>query len=159
MTLISMRNVRLAFGGPPVLEDVSLQIKEGERICLLGRNGAGKSSLLALIGEDQQPDSGVIERRQGLRTAILQQQIPKEMNGSVLETILGGLGAVGELISHYRNLSRKVDSGDENRGQELGAIHHDLGESDGMRLLRRIEELLVHLGLEKETPILGLPGA
>ena len=67
MTLISIRNVRLAFGGPPILEDVNLQVRAGERICLLGRNGVGKSTLLKLMAGEYQPDGGVVEFRQGMR--------------------------------------------------------------------------------------------
>jgi ATP-binding cassette subfamily F protein uup len=157
MTLISIRNVRLAYGGPPVLEDVSLQINAGERIGLLGRNGAGKSSLLALLA-GQEPDSGVVERRQGLRSALLSQQVPRPTSGTVLETILAGLGPVGDLLLRHRDQSREIDSGDTARGQELAAVQHALEEVDGTRRLRRIGEFLARLGLHGEEPVAGLSG-
>ena len=101
MTLISLRNVRLAFGGPPLLEDVSLQVKEGERIGLLGRNGAGKSTLLGLIAGDLRPDGGVIERRQGLRAALLPQRLPGALSGTVFEAAASGCHeASGETSRH-----------------------------------------------------------
>ncbi|MBN1141866.1 MAG: ATP-binding cassette domain-containing protein [Deltaproteobacteria bacterium] len=101
MTLISLRHISLAFGGPPLLEDVSLQIKEGERIGLLGRNGAGKSTLLHLIAGAQDPDGGVIERRQGLRTALLPQRLPGAWGGNVYETVAAGFQAqAGEPSGH-----------------------------------------------------------
>ena len=97
MILMSLRHIDLAFGGPSLLSDINLQINEGERICLLGRNGAGKSSLLRLIAGDQPPDSGVIDRRQNLRVALLPQELPTRLQGRVADIVSTGAGpAVGE---------------------------------------------------------------
>ena len=66
MALFSLRNVSLTFGGPRLLDQVSLQIEHGERLCLLGRNGEGKSTLLRLIRGEIEPDEGEFIRQQGL---------------------------------------------------------------------------------------------
>jgi len=92
MVLMSLRNIDLAFGGPPLLEDVSLQIHQGERICLLGRNGAGKSSLLRLIAGGQTADSGIVDRRQNLRTSLLPQELPTGLRGPVIDIVAAGCG-------------------------------------------------------------------
>ena len=65
MALLSLRNVSLAFGGPRLLDQVELQIEQGERLCLLGRNGEGKSTLLRLIRGEIEPDEGEVIRQQG----------------------------------------------------------------------------------------------
>src|SRR5690349_1661408 len=67
MPLLSLRGVCLAFGGPRLLDQADLQIEPGERVCLVGRNGEGKSTLLRLIQGELGPDEGTVERQQGLR--------------------------------------------------------------------------------------------
>ncbi len=84
MALISLNSVSLKFAGPPVLDSASLQIEEGERIGLLGRNGAGKTTILRLLEGSLAPDSGDVVRRPGLRVAMLQQDVPRDLNGPVL---------------------------------------------------------------------------
>ena len=71
MALFSLRNVSLAFGGPRLLDQVSLQIERGERLCLMGRNGEGKSTLLKLIRGEIEPDEGEFIRQQGLVVSLL----------------------------------------------------------------------------------------
>ncbi len=71
MALLSLRNVSLSFGGPRLLDQVELQIEPGERVCLLGRNGEGKSTLLRLIRGEIEPDEGEVIRQQGLRITLL----------------------------------------------------------------------------------------
>ena len=92
MALISLRNIKLAFGGPPILDDISLQIEKGERICLLGRNGTGKSTLLKLIAGELPPDAGALDRQQGLRIARLSQDVPQDLHGTIYETVAESLG-------------------------------------------------------------------
>jgi len=91
MALISLRDVSVAFGGPLLLDHVNLQIERGERVCLLGRNGAGKSTLMRLMHDDLAPDGGEIVRQQGLRVALLPQEVPRGLNGTVFDIVVGGL--------------------------------------------------------------------
>ena len=65
MSIIRLRNISVSFGGPAILQNISLSIDVGERVCLLGRNGMGKSTLMKVIAGDIVPDSGEIERQQG----------------------------------------------------------------------------------------------
>ena len=95
MALIDVKNVTLALGGPPVLDGVSLRIEKGERICLLGRNGEGKSTLLRLLAGAIKPDSGEIIRQAGLRVGRLQQELPAGLSGTVTEIVAGGFPAAG----------------------------------------------------------------
>ena len=81
MALLSLRGVSLAFGGPRLLDQVDLQIEPGERLCLLGRNGEGKSTLLRLIRGEIEPDEGTIIRQQGLRITRLPQDVPAGHGG------------------------------------------------------------------------------
>src|SRR5271166_1916239 len=92
MALLSLRNLSLAFGGPKLLDQAELQIELGERICLLGRNGEGKSTLLRLIRGEIEPDEGQVIRQQGLRIARLPQDVPREQTGTVADQVAEGLG-------------------------------------------------------------------
>ncbi len=91
MALISLQDVSLGFGGPRLLEEVNLQIEQGEWVGLLGRNGMGKSTLLKLVNGDIFPQSGVVARQQNLRVAYLPQEVPAGVTGRVLEIVAGGL--------------------------------------------------------------------
>ena len=79
MALIDMKNVCLSFGGPALLDGVDLTIEPGERVCLLGRNGEGKSTLIKIISGDLLPDKGEITRAPGLRQGVLEQEVPGAM--------------------------------------------------------------------------------
>jgi ATP-binding cassette subfamily F protein uup len=91
MSLVSLRNIKLAFGGPAILDDLTMQIEKGDRICLLGRNGSGKSTLLKLIAGELPPDAGVIDRQQGLKVARLAQDVPQQLSGTVHDIIAAAL--------------------------------------------------------------------
>jgi ATP-binding cassette subfamily F protein uup len=91
MALLSLRDVSLAFGGPRLLDHVDWQIERGERICLLGRNGEGKSTLLRLIDGRLEPDEGEVIRQQGLRVTRLVQEVPEGHGGTVADEVAAGL--------------------------------------------------------------------
>ena len=95
MNILSLHQVSLAFGGPQLLDNASLQIEAGDRICLLGRNGAGKSSLMRLLNDDIPADSGEIQRRQGLRTAYVPQDFPDSWPGTTREYLCRHAVAAG----------------------------------------------------------------
>ena len=83
--LLSLNSVSLAFGGPAVLDDVSLSLESGERACITGRNGEGKSTLLRVIAGMLEPDTGEIVRAPGLKTGFLEQDVPHDRPGTVRE--------------------------------------------------------------------------
>ncbi len=95
MALFSLRNVSLAFGGPRLLDEASLQIERGERLCLLGRNGEGKTTLLRLITGAIEPDEGEFIRQQGLVVSLLPQEVPRDREGTVAEQVADGLQEQG----------------------------------------------------------------
>lgn len=92
MALISLQDVSLGFGGPPLLDNINLQVETGQAIGLLGLNGMGKTTLLKLIHGDLYPDSGEIARHAELRVAYLPQDVPLGLDGNIRQIVAAGLG-------------------------------------------------------------------
>src|ERR1700749_976083 len=91
MPIVRLDKVSLSYGLKPLLDHVSLQLRRGERVCLLGRNGEGKSSLLQLIGKIRLPDSGEVWVRPGARIASLAQEVSGSSDATVRSVVLGGI--------------------------------------------------------------------
>ena len=91
MPLVTIRNLSLRFRGPPLLDDVTCHIEAGQRIGLLGRNGAGKTSLMRLLAGTIQPDAGGVTFAPGATIALLQQEVPQDVAGAVHDIVAAGL--------------------------------------------------------------------
>jgi ATP-binding cassette subfamily F protein uup len=87
MPLITLRDVRVRFRGPPLLDNVSCHIEAGQRIGLLGRNGAGKTTLMRLVAGDLKPDGGEVLLAPGTRVAMLRQDVPQDVGGTIAEVV------------------------------------------------------------------------
>ena len=118
MALLSFRDIRVAFGGPPLLEGASLRIEPGDRICLLGRNGTGKSTLLKVVNGEIAPDEGEIVRQQGVNVALVPQEIPPGLSGTVREIVSGGPGRTAEKAISRLGLSPGADFGTLSGGMQ-----------------------------------------
>ncbi len=91
MALISLQNVSISFGGDPLLDNVTLNIERGEHTCVVGRNGSGKSTLLRVIAGDIEPDTGDVLVQQGVRIALLPQEVPTDVAGTVRDIVESGM--------------------------------------------------------------------
>jgi ATP-binding cassette subfamily F protein uup len=111
MSLLSVKEVSLSYGGLPLLDGVSLNIEEGDRVCLLGANGAGKSSFLRILAGDIQPDSGELAMAAGLRVSRLPQQVPAHLRGKVLDIVHPGHAqdAEGRLALEAEQIIARLD--------------------------------------------------
>ena len=93
MPLITLRDVRVRFRGPPLLDGVSCHVEAGQRIGLLGRNGAGKTTLMRLVAGDLTPDGGEVLLAPGTRVAMLRQDVPQDVGGTIADVVATGLDA------------------------------------------------------------------
>ena len=159
MALATLRDIHLAFGGPPLLDGVGFSIDKGERVCLIGRNGEGKSSLLKLMAGRFPPESGDLELRQGTRVAYLDQEVPAGTEGSVFEIVAQGLGDLEELVKRYHEAGHQVEQDPSERNLErLARIQHELEVVDGWRAEQRVEAVLSRLELDAEARFEALSG-
>jgi ATP-binding cassette subfamily F protein uup len=110
MALIGVRDVCWGFAQQLLLENVSFQIEKGERVCLVGRNGVGKSTLLKLLGGAMHPDSGEIWRRQGISVAVLEQDVPADIEGTISDVVAQGLGEMGQALAGHNRIGRILET-------------------------------------------------
>ena len=148
MALLSLRGVSLSFGGPLLLNKVEFQIERGERICLLGRNGEGKSTMMKLLHGDLPADEGEVIRQQSLKVARLPQEVPEGAGGTVADEVAVGLDDLGD-PHHMGSHDYRVDAILSKMGLDRDIPFADL--SSGMK--RRV---LLARSLVSEPDILLL---
>jgi ATP-binding cassette subfamily F protein uup len=159
MPLVSLTHVSVAFGQDALLDNSDLQISAAERICLIGRNGVGKSTLLNIIADELQPDAGDVWRQPGLQIALLSQGLPADSDATVFEIVAGGLQPLGELLTQYHNTAMQLARSDS--PAELKRIEHlqqELEAQDGWNLTQRVETTLTRLQLPADTKLRELSG-
>ncbi|MCC5794310.1 MAG: ATP-binding cassette domain-containing protein [Chromatiales bacterium] len=156
MILLRMEDICLAFGDQPLLVEAAFTIEAGERVCLIGRNGAGKTSLFRLITGTLQPDSGVVERRNDLRISQLDQQLPAAGSSTVRELVATGLDSLREIIDQYEALASRASTPRELH--ELEALQQRLDAEGGWNIEQRIDTMLTELGLPGEKRLSELSG-
>ncbi len=159
MAAVSLHQVSLRFGGPALLDSVDLQLGKGERVCLVGRNGAGKSSLMKVLSGELKPDTGEVSRTQGLTVARLEQEVPRDPVGTVFEAVAEGLTAIGPLLRDYHLAVQRLrtDSG-EAALAALARAQHRLEAAGGWDAEQRVETALAKLSLDPDRRVADLSG-
>ncbi len=153
MSLVSLHSITIAFGGESVLENVSLDIHKGQRICCLGRNGTGKSTLMKIIAGEVTPDTGEIITSPGLRIAYLPQDVPAGLHGTVFEVVASGAGKPGEILNEYHRLEAKDGDSDS-----LHDLQHYLNEHNGWSIQTGAERVINQLHLDGSVDFNTLSG-
>ncbi|MGA2861380.1 MAG: ATP-binding cassette domain-containing protein, partial [Steroidobacteraceae bacterium] len=126
--LLRLDKVSLAYGSRPLLDQVSLQLDEGERVGLVGRNGEGKSSLLRLVRHEAEPDAGSLWLRPGARVAHLAQDIALLTGETVAQIVTAGLPQQGQALAEYQTLAAQGLHTQAQR-RRLDELHHALDHS------------------------------
>ncbi len=157
MPLLTLDNVSLAYGHHPLLDSVELAIEPGERVCVIGRNGAGKSSLLRILAGEIVPDDGQVWRQPGLKVATLAQELPAGERRTVFEVVADGLGEAGRLVAQYHACTAALSRGEADLAQ-LERLQHALEAADGWSLEQRVETVVTRLGLPAEAALDSLSG-
>ena len=151
MTLFSANELRLAYGHQTLLDGVTVAISAGEKVGLVGRNGCGKTSLLKILANENQADSGETSARRGLRVGYLPQEFELDPALSVYDNIAAGAADVATAVTRYEN----GDGSESELADLLTLIEH----TDGWNLDARIKSLsnaLFTPPLESETgPLSG----
>jgi ATP-binding cassette subfamily F protein uup len=133
MAFLNLQSVSLAFNGVSIFDDIRLTVEAGEKVALVGRNGSGKSTLLKLIAGMVRPDAGVVAIQKGIRVAYLDQEVPGEMPGTVLEAVRGELKA-----AHHESeatLNQRAEKAISQLGLDGNWINNDLSAGTKRKVL------------------------
>ena len=156
MSLLRFDEVSLEFGELKILREADFSIETGERVCLIGRNGAGKSTTLKLISGDLEPDRGEIVRGQSLVISQLAQTLPEAMDQRVRDVVRSGLNDIEALLEEYRQRS-KLDL-DRQGMQELEALHAKIDGHEGWHIEQRVDTVITDLNLPADKKMNELSG-
>ena len=156
MTLVRFDEVSLEFGDTPLLVETNFAIEAKERVCLIGRNGAGKSSMLKMIANELQPDHGEIQWKGNLCVSTLEQNLLESSDELVKDVVLHGLFEQQKLLDQYNELSKQdLDAQGLNELQELQQF---IDACDGWQLEQRVETIMTQLQLPGEQRLNELSG-
>ncbi len=162
MALLFLRDLSLSFGAAPLLDHINLQIEPNERLCILGRNGEGKSTLLKVIEGELQPDSGQRIVQEGVKIAKLQQEVPQDLQGSVYQVIASGLGNLGEILQQYHQLSQALaeedNEDDPEKLDQMMALQQQIDAQAGWQLDTQVNTLISKLALPQAAEFSQLSG-
>lgn len=157
MAYITLRVVQLAFGGPALLDGANFNLERGERVCLIGRNGEGKSTLLKLIEGSLLPDSGEVSIQNGLTVSMLAQDVPMD-SGKVADIVADGAGEAAEVLRAYHEATDACMLGDMEACDRMGNLQHKLDQLDGWALENKVNALLSKMGLDPNADLADLSG-
>ena len=158
MSIFSIDGLSLAFGTHVLLDRANFSLESGERVCLIGRNGTGKTTLMRIIQGEMQADDGDLRKKDGLIVSSLSQEIPHEARGSVFDIVASGLGDTAQLLQDYNHVLHDVANGDEKALKKMEHIQHDLESVNGWSLVQRVEETITRLQLSADDQIEDMSG-
>ncbi|GLX83657.1 ATP-binding cassette ATPase Uup [Thalassotalea eurytherma] len=159
MELIRITQAELAYGEAHILYKTDFRVSKGERVCLVGRNGAGKSSLLKILAGKQQLDDGQLVISNNVRVAMLEQDPPQSSDLTVFDYVAQGIEANAKLLKKYHEQLHaiEVDASDANMAT-LADIQQQLDQANAWQDEQRIEQVLSTLKLSADQNISNLSG-
>ncbi|HZV99408.1 MAG TPA: ATP-binding cassette domain-containing protein [Methylophilaceae bacterium] len=161
MPHITLDNASLAFGHHPLLDQAGFQLDPGERVGLIGRNGAGKSSLLKVIAGTTKLDDGTLWRAPSVRIAYVPQEPVLAPGHTVFEAVAEGLGDLQQVLVEYHTVSHQMAE----PGADIDALmarlqtlQHELDTRQGWQSQAKVDAVLSRLSLDADTPVANLSG-
>ena len=161
MPHITLDNASLAFGHHALLDHAAFQLDPGERVGLIGRNGAGKSSLLKVIAGEIKLDDGNIWRATSVRIVYVPQEPALDPSHTVFEAVAEGLGAMQQILVDYHEVTHSMGAPDADIDalmDRMQRLQHELDAKDGWGMQAKVETVLSKLSLDPDTPVASLSG-
>ena len=161
MPFITLDNASLAFGHHALLDHASFQLDAGERVGLIGRNGAGKSSLLKAIAGTIKLDEGTVWRAPNVRVVYVPQEPELDTTHTVFEAVAEGLGSLQQTIIDYHQVTHEMSMPDadiEALMAKMQTLQHELDSQNGWAAQSRVENVLTRLKLDADALVSTLSG-
>jgi len=153
--LLTLDAVSLAFGMQPLLDQATMTVEPGERICLLGRNGEGKSTLLRIVSGEIQPDAGVVRLDDGAVLSVLPQNLPVDDRRTAYEVVAGAFPETGKLLAEFHRLTQ---SADEQSLDRMMKVQERLEALDGWSLDQKVGDILAQYSIDPDQTLNTLSG-
>jgi len=153
--LLTLDAVSLAFGMQPLLDQASMTMEPGERVCLLGRNGEGKSTLLKIVTGEVVPDAGTVRLEDGAKLSVLPQNLPVNDTRTAYEAVSGAFPETGDLLAEFHQLSQNADEASLDR---MMKVQERLEALDGWRLDQKVGAILAQYGIDPDQRLNTLSG-
>lgn len=159
MALISLQEISLKFSGPLIFDCLNLQLEPGERVAMLGRNGAGKTTLMKVMAGQLSIDDGNVICQKGIEITHLPQEVPTNMEGSVYDIVLSGLGERAKLLSKYHTLTHRLHTEQTPELlKQLDALQSELDRTGCWDVNNQVENVIAQMKLDAESNFLNLSG-
>ena len=158
MPILRLDNISLAYGHLPLLAHVDFQIDAGERVCLVGRNGTGKTTLFRVISGGAMPDEGEIWRMESLRVAHLEQEVPPDTDQTIFQVVAGGLGELGALWTEFHQATHQAGSAERSSLERLGKTQARIDALNGWNINQKVETVLTKLALPADKRLIDCSG-
>src|SRR6266576_265205 len=147
MPLLRLESLSIAYGHLPLLSHAEFQIDSAERVCLVGRNGTGKTTLFRVITRKAVPDEGEVWRKATLSVGHLEQEVPPDTEQTIFEVVASGLGELGALLTEYHNLTHDEGLAQRESLLELAKLQARIETLDGWNTNQKVEAVLTRLNL------------
>jgi ATP-binding cassette subfamily F protein uup len=147
MPLLRLESLSIAYGHLPLLSHAEFQIDSAERVCLVGRNGTGKTTLFRVITGKAAPDEGEVWRKATLSVGHLEQEVPPDTEQTIFEVVASGLGELGTLLTEYHNLTHDEGLAQRESLLELAKLQARIETLDGWNTNQKVEAVLTRLNL------------
>jgi ATP-binding cassette subfamily F protein uup len=153
--LLTLDKISLAYGMHPLLDEASLTVEPGERVCLLGRNGEGKSTLLRVIEGEVVPDGGLVRLDDGAVLAVLPQNLPTKDTRTAYDVVASAFPETGSLLAEFHRLAQQADDASL---EKMMSVQERLEALDGWRLDQKVTTILGQYGVDPEQTLNTLSG-
>jgi ATP-binding cassette subfamily F protein uup len=158
MPSLRLENVSLAYGHLPLLAHVDFDIEPGERVCLIGRNGTGKSTLFRVIAGTATPDDGGLWCKDELRIAHLEQEVPPDTDQTVFDVVAGGLGELGTVLTEYHQATHAAHTADRLVLEHMARMQARIEALDGWNVSQKVDTVLSRLNLPADKRLADCSG-
>ncbi|MDE1182846.1 ATP-binding cassette domain-containing protein [Paraburkholderia sp.] len=163
MSLYTITGAQLAFGHVALLDHADFSLEAGERVGLIGRNGAGKSSLLTIVADLSKPDDGLVTRQQNLTTVYVPQEPEFDVDHTVFEAVAAGLTQARAALDEFDQVAHELADAPEGPAHDalmsrLTALQSSLDTTDAWNWRNRVETTLAQIGLDGSLRVGALSG-